>query len=80
MNRKYPNIKIVSFEIYKAKDKLKLLNQYSDIYRIPSKERGIPVIFLANQYLLRDDTILIFGYFRFIFCIYGSTLAQCLQH
>lgn len=58
MQLKHPNLKIVSFDTSKSKDKLNLLNQYFDAYQVSSNVKGVPIIFMSNLYLMGDDYII----------------------
>lgn len=53
-----PQIKVEKFEIYNNRENLLLLNKYFDAYKIKSEKRGIPSIFVANQYLIGREAIL----------------------
>jgi len=52
----YP-IKVERFEIYNNRENLLLLNNYFDLYKIKNDERGIPTVFISNQYLIGKDAI-----------------------
>ncbi len=52
------NLTIVSFEVYRHRENLLLLNQYFDAYGVPNDARGVPALFLNDQYALGDTPIL----------------------
>lgn len=58
LESKYPNLEIHKFEIYNNRSNALILNGYFDAYSIPDEERGIPVIFISNKYLIGDKPIL----------------------
>jgi len=53
----YP-VKIHRFEIYNNRSNMVLLNQYFDSYNIQNNDRGIPAVFIGNNYLIGDKPIL----------------------
>lgn len=54
---KFPTLKIVSFEVFKNKSNSKLLNQYFNAYHVDAPN-GVPVIFVADKYLMGDEYII----------------------
>ncbi|NOQ56414.1 MAG: hypothetical protein GQ477_06465 [Nanohaloarchaea archaeon] len=54
----YPDIAIHKFEIYNNRTNALILTDYFDIYNIPNKQRGIPVIFISDKYLIGDTPII----------------------
>jgi len=55
---KYDNLEVKSFEIYNNRSNSLLLNEFFEVYDIPDKNRGIPVIFISSKYLIGDLTII----------------------
>ncbi len=58
LESKYPNLEVHRFEIYNNRSNALILNDYFDAYNIIDKERGIPVVFISNKYLIGDKPIL----------------------
>jgi len=58
LEKGYPNLEINKFEIYTNRQNAVLLNNYFDAYDIPDNQRGVPIIFIANKYLVGDKPIL----------------------
>jgi len=46
------------YEIYQQRNNVALLNQYFDMYAVPTDQRGIPAVFVSNSYLVGDAPIL----------------------
>jgi len=46
------------FEIYNNRSNVILLNKYFEAYNIPEKERGVPIVFLKDDYYSGDERIL----------------------
>ncbi|MDI6806485.1 MAG: cytochrome c biogenesis protein CcdA [Candidatus Aenigmarchaeota archaeon] len=57
-NRSEYPVKIYRFEIYNNRSNLLLLSQYFDSYNIPINQRGVPVVFIGNSYLIGDRPII----------------------
>lgn len=56
LNNKYEfPINILRFEIYDNRSNTILLNQYFDLYKIPTSERGVPAIFIGDTYIIGDN-------------------------
>jgi len=53
---KYP-VEINRFEVYNNRSNLILLNHFFEKYNISDKDKGIPVVFIGNSYLMGDDQI-----------------------
>lgn len=51
------DLDIQKFEIYKDRQNMLLLSDYFDSYDIPDKDKGVPVIFIADKYLIGYDPI-----------------------
>jgi len=51
-------VEVHTFEIYNNRSNMILLNQYFDVYDIPTSERGIPVVLIGNNYLIGDKPII----------------------
>jgi len=58
LEQKYRNLEVYEFEIYDNRSNALILNDYFDAYGIPDEQRGIPVIFISNKYLIGDEPIL----------------------
>ncbi|PIN80383.1 hypothetical protein COV13_03605 [Candidatus Woesearchaeota archaeon CG10_big_fil_rev_8_21_14_0_10_32_9] len=52
------NVELHKFEIYSNRTNLLLLNQYYDKYNISENQRGIPALFIGENYYLGDAPIL----------------------
>lgn len=46
------------FEIYNNRSNMILLNEYFDAYSVANNDRGIPVVFISDKYLIGDKLIL----------------------
>jgi len=51
-------VEVHRFEIYNNRSNIVLLHQYFDNYNIQNEERGIPVVFIGNHYLIGNRPIL----------------------
>lgn len=51
-------VKIHKFEIYNNRSNMVLLNQFFDSYNIQDADRGVPVVFIGNRYLIGSKPIL----------------------
>jgi len=51
------DVELIKFEVYNNRSNLVLLNQYFDVYNIRDNNRGVPVIFVGNNYLVGDNPI-----------------------
>jgi len=58
LGQKYPDLEIRKFEIYGDRQNAVLLNNYFDTYHVPDSQRGVPVVFISNKYLVGDKPIL----------------------
>ncbi|MBN2142860.1 hypothetical protein JW711_06035 [Candidatus Woesearchaeota archaeon] len=47
-----------TFEVYGDRENLVLLNEFFESYNIPDQDRGVPVVFIADHYLVGDAPIL----------------------
>jgi len=52
------NVNIEQFEIYGNRSNAQLLDQFFDSYQIPGNSRGVPVVFIAHNYLVGDKPII----------------------
>lgn len=57
MEAKY-SIQILKYDIYSDRDKLSLFDEYCDKYGIPSERRGVPTLFVSDQYFIGDGAII----------------------
>jgi cytochrome c biogenesis protein CcdA/glutaredoxin len=55
---RYDSLDVQKFEIYNDRSNMILLNQYFENYNISNENRGIPVIFIGNNYLIGDKPII----------------------
>jgi cytochrome c biogenesis protein CcdA len=55
---KNPSLDIHVFEVYNNRENMVLLSDYFDAYQIPSNQRGVPVVFIGNNYYIGDLPIL----------------------
>lgn len=51
-------VEVHKFEIYNNRDNLALLERYFDAYAVPYAERGVPAVFISNQYLVGYSPII----------------------
>jgi len=58
LGEKHPDLGIHKFEIYDNRQNALLINNYFDAYNISNDQRGIPAVFISNEYLIGDKTIL----------------------
>jgi len=57
MERKH-SLTVYRYEIYRNRSSVALLNQYFDIYAVPTGQRGIPALFVSDSHLVGDEPIL----------------------
>lgn len=55
---KNPNITIDTYEVYKDRENLLLMNSYYEKYKVPQHQRGVPVVFVGDTFLIGDYEIL----------------------
>lgn len=55
---KYSDVEIKTFEIYNNRDNSVLLNDFFVKYNVPMNQRGVPFVFIADEYLVGDVQIL----------------------
>jgi len=53
-----PDLNIEIFEIYNNLENRAKLNELFDEFKVPPQDRGIPVVFIHNEYLIGDKPIL----------------------
>ncbi len=53
-----PDININRFEIYLNQDNLELLKQFFKAYNVPSNKQAVPIVFIADEYLVGDKEII----------------------
>ncbi len=53
-----PNIEIYSFEVYRNSTNAEFLQKMFDQYSVPNDERGVPIVFIGDKYLVGDEEIL----------------------
>ena len=58
MQQKYPNLEITRFEVYQNRDNLLLLTDHFNAHNISEEERGVPVLFIGETYLVGDMPII----------------------
>lgn len=58
MKQKYPQLELHQFEIYNNRSNAQLLNSFFDSYNISQKERGVPIVFVSNFYIVGDRPII----------------------
>jgi len=58
LEQKYNYLKIKKFEVYDNRENLLLLNNYFNAFNVPENNRGVPVVFLKNKYLVGDTPII----------------------
>ena len=57
LRQKY-DLEINTFEIYNNRTNLLLLQEYFDAYKVPQNQRGVPVVFICDNYFVGDKPIL----------------------
>ena len=57
MEKKY-DLEVYRFEIYNNRSNLVLLQKYFDAYDVPQSQRGVPVVFISDNYFVGDRPIL----------------------
>jgi cytochrome c biogenesis protein CcdA/glutaredoxin len=58
LQTKYVDINFETYEIYNNRTNLLVLNDYFNRYGVPEYDRGVPVVFIGNKYLVGDSPIL----------------------
>ena len=54
----YSNINIIKFETYQNISNQNLLDTYFESYNLPKTSRGVPIIFISDNYLVGDTPII----------------------
>jgi len=54
----YPEIIFNEYEVYSNHDNSTKLNIYFDKYDVPSNQRGVPAVFISDQYFIGDTPII----------------------
>ena len=55
---KYPEVTFNKYEVYRNKVNSSRLNTYFDNYDVPSNQRGVPALFVGDQYFIGDTPII----------------------
>jgi cytochrome c biogenesis protein CcdA/glutaredoxin len=58
LEKAYPDLKIKRFEIYNNRSNLLVLQDYFETYNVPNEYRGVPIVFISDQYLVGDSPII----------------------
>lgn len=53
-----PTIRVEVFEVYNQRENSVLLQKYFSAYDVPQNQRGVPVVFIGDTYLVGDTPIL----------------------
>ncbi len=53
-----PTIQVEVFEVYNQRENSVLLQKYFSTYEVPQNQRGVPVVFIGDTYLVGDTPIL----------------------
>jgi cytochrome c biogenesis protein CcdA/glutaredoxin len=56
IEQKY-DLEIYRFEVYNNRSNLVLLQKYFDAYNVPQNQRGVPVVFISDNYFVGDRPI-----------------------
>ena len=54
---KYPGVKFNIYEIYFNSDNNKLFHQYTEMHEIPFDQRGVPTVFIGDEYYVGGQII-----------------------
>lgn len=54
----YPSLNIRKFEVYHNKSNADMMSKFFDAYNVPQNQRGIPILFLEDKYLVGDTDII----------------------
>ncbi len=57
LEKTHPDLKIHRFEVYYNRDNARLLEKYFQAYNVQDDSAGVPVVFLADSYLVGSSTI-----------------------
>ena len=57
LEQKYPQLEVHSFEVYKNQSNAQLLMSFFDSYNVSTNQRGVPIIFISNSYIVGDKPI-----------------------
>lgn len=58
LEKAYSDVEIQRFEIYQNRTNLVLLQDYFESYNVPDSQRGVPVVFISDRYLVGDTPII----------------------
>jgi len=58
LESKFNYLQVNKFEVYNDRNNLQLLTSYFDNYNIPINDRGVPIVFVGEKYLIGDKQIL----------------------
>jgi cytochrome c biogenesis protein CcdA len=58
LEAKYPQLKVSRFEVYQNESNALLLFQLFDKFSLPSYERGVPAVFIADTYFVGNTPII----------------------
>jgi cytochrome c biogenesis protein CcdA/glutaredoxin len=58
LEQKYPQLEVHRFEVYKNQSNAQLLMSFFDSYNVSTNQRGVPIIFISNSYIVGDKPIL----------------------
>jgi len=53
-----PTVQVKIFEVYNERENTLLLQSYFESYNVPQNQRGVPVVFIGDTYLVGDTPIL----------------------
>jgi len=57
LEKKY-DLQIHTFEVYNNRSNLQLMQKYFDGYNVPQNQRGVPAVFISDNYFVGDKPIL----------------------
>ena len=58
LEAKNPNVQIERFETWHDEVNNQIMKDYFDAYNVPSNQRGVPILFIADKFYVGDTPIL----------------------